>query len=155
MLSVDDLKSDNITTSMIEIRESMETLSYNVPGLLFPAISLLMLAYTNRFLGLASVARHLVEMHGDIPNKSVQYQIRNLRQRIQLIRHAQVLGVLSLVMCTVSLFLMFVSKQFLAQLAFGSALLLMLSSLAVSLREIHLSARAIDVALEKISRSDG
>lgn len=130
----------------------MESFSYNVPGLLFPAISLLMLAYTNRFLGLASVARHLVEMHGDMPDQSVQFQIRNLRQRIQLIRYAQVLGVLSLVMCTMSLFLMFVSRHFLAQIAFGCALLLMLASLMVSLREIHLSARAIDVALAKISR---
>lgn len=128
----------------------MESLSYNVPGLLFPAISLLMLAYTNRFLGLASVARHLLEMHGDMPDKSVQYQIRNLRQRIQLIRYAQVVGVLSLVMCTVSLFLLFVGNQFLAQLAFGGALLLMVASLMVSLREIHLSARALDLALEKI-----
>ena len=132
----------------------MELLSYNVPGLLFPAISLLMLAYTNRFLGIASVARHLVEVHGDMPDKSVQFQIRNLRQRIQLIRYAQVLGVMSLVMCTISLFLIFVDHQFLAQLSFGGALMLMLASLAVSLREIHLSARAIDVALEKISRKD-
>lgn len=130
----------------------MESLSYNVPGLLFPAISLLMLAYTNRFLGLASVARHLLEMHGDMPDKSVQYQIRNLRQRIQLIRYAQVVGVLSLVMCTVSLFLLFVGNQFLAQLAFGCALLLMVASLIVSLREIHMSARALDLALEKIAR---
>ncbi len=132
----------------------MESLSYNVPGLLFPAISLLMLAYTNRFLGIASVARHLVEVHGDMPDKSVQFQIRNLRQRIQLIRYSQVLGVLSLVLCTTSLFLLFVSRQFLAQLSFGGALMLMLLSLMVSLREIHLSARAIDVALEKISRRD-
>lgn len=130
----------------------MESLSYNVPGLLFPAISLLMLAYTNRFLGLASVARHLLEMHGDMPDKSVQYQIQNLRQRIQLIRYAQVLGVLSLVMCTVSLFLIFVGHQFLAKMTFGCALLLMLSSLTVSLREIHLSARALDLALDKIAK---
>lgn len=130
----------------------MESLSYNVPGLLFPAISLLMLAYTNRFLGLASVARHLLEVHGDMPDKSVKYQIQNLRQRIQLIRYAQVVGVLSLVMCTVSLFLLFVGNQFLAQLAFGCALLLMVASLMVSLREIHMSARALDLAIEKIAR---
>lgn len=132
----------------------MESLSYNVPGLLFPAISLLMLAYTNRFLGIASVARHLIEMHGDMPDKSVQFQIRNLRQRIQLIRYAQVLGVLSLVMCTMSLFVIFVGHQFIAKLSFGCALLLMLASLAVSLREIHLSGLALDVALAKISRGD-
>lgn len=63
-------------------------LTYGVPGLLFPAISLLMLAYTNRFLGLAGVARHLVEKHGAAADAAVQFQIRNLRTRVQLIRHA-------------------------------------------------------------------
>lgn len=74
----------------------MNFLTYNVPGLLFPAISLLMLAYTNRFLGLASVARHLVETHGADIDASVRFQISNLRVRIRLIRYAQVCGVLSL-----------------------------------------------------------
>lgn len=129
----------------------MEALSYNVPGLLFPAISLLMLAYTNRFLGLASVARHLVDRHGAAADASVQFQIRNLRLRIQLIRHAQALGVLSLTLCTVSLSLLVVEAQLLAQLAFACALLLMLGSLGLSLREIHLSARALDRALGRIA----
>jgi hypothetical protein len=129
----------------------MRELTYNVPGLLFPAISLLMLAYTNRFLGLASVARHLVETHGGESDSSIRYQIDNLRMRIKLIRHAQAGGVLSLTLCTVSIFLLFLEYQQLAQLAFASALLLMLASLALSLREIHFSARAIDMALDKFS----
>lgn len=132
----------------------MENLSYSVPGLLFPAISLLMLAYTNRFLGLASVARHLVERQGAEADPSVQFQIRNLRARIQLIRHAQTMGIMSLTLCTVSLFLLFVGEQLLAQLAFGAALLLMLVSLGLSLREIHLSARALDKALDKIASGE-
>lgn len=129
----------------------MEALSYNVPGLLFPAISLLMLAYTNRFLGLASVARHLVEQQGAEADPSVQYQIHNLRLRIRLIRHAQAFGVLSLTLCTASLLLLFLGNQLLAQLLFAGALLCMLGSLGLSLREIHLSARALDRALDKIT----
>ena len=132
----------------------MEELGYNVPGLLFPAISLLMLAYTNRFLGLASVVRHLVDKHGAAADADVQFQIRNLRTRIQLIRHAQVQGVLSLTLCTASLFLLFLAAQLLAQLAFACALVLMLGSLGLSLREIHLSARALDRALGKIAVMD-
>ncbi len=128
----------------------MGVLTYNVPGLLFPAISLLMLAYTNRFLGLASVARHLVEKEGAGADVSVAYQIGNLRKRIRLIQHAQALGVLSLTFCTVSLFLLFISSQSMAQIAFGVALILMLGSLALSLREIYLSAGALDKALSKI-----
>lgn len=133
----------------------MVELSYSTPGLLFPAISLLMLAYTNRFLGLTSVVRHLVDKHGTMPDASVQFQILNLRQRLQLIRHAQVMGVLSLALCTVSMFFLFVEASFLARLAFACALLFMLASLVLSLREIHLSVRAIDVALDKISASTG
>lgn len=132
----------------------MEALTYNVPGLLFPAISLLMLAYTNRFLGLASVARHLVEREGAGADASVAYQVANLRVRVKLVQHAQALGVLSLTFCTVSLFLLFVSRHMLAQLSFGMALLLMLGSLALSLREIYLSARALDKALGKVISSN-
>lgn len=128
----------------------METLTYNAPGLLFPAISLLMLAYTNRFLALASLARHLVERDGADADPSVKYQIHNLRVRVQLIRHAQALGVLSLTLCTVCLFLLFVAKYLLAQLAFGLALVFMVASLGFLLREIYLSARALDKALAKI-----
>lgn len=111
-----------------------------------------MLAYTNRFLGLASVARHLIETYGSA-DKSIHFQIDNLRTRIQLVRHAQALGVLSLALCTLSLFLLFLGNQTMAKIAFGTALLFMLGSLSLSLREIHLSARALDKALADIPSS--
>ena len=34
-------------------------ITFNTPALLFPAISLLLLAYTNRFLALANLVRRL------------------------------------------------------------------------------------------------
>lgn len=137
----------------------MDALTYNAPGLLFPAISLLMLAYTNRFHGLAALARHLVEQdNAEQDNaeqdKSVVSQIKNLRTRINLIRRAQSLGVFSLTLCTVCLFLLFITEQALAQLTFGMALLCMLASLMLLLWEIHLSARALDRALSKIQLPD-
>lgn len=132
----------------------MDALTYNAPGLLFPAISLLMLAYTNRFHGLAALARHLVEQDNAEQDKSVVSQIKNLRTRINLIRRAQSLGVFSLTLCTVCLFLLFITEQALAQLTFGMALLCMLASLMLLLWEIHLSARALDRALSKIQLPD-
>lgn len=132
----------------------MDALTYNAPGLLFPAISLLMLAYTNRFHGLAALARHLVEQDNAEQDKSVVSQIKNLRTRINLIRRAQALGVFSLALCTGCLFLLFIAEQDLARLTFGMALLCMLASLMLLLWEIHLSARALDRALSKIQLPD-
>lgn len=132
----------------------MDALSYNAPGLLFPAISLLMLAYTNRFHGLASLARHLVERDNAEKDESVVLQIINLRTRINLIRRAQSLGVISLTLCTACLLLLFIQAQTAAGVTFGLALLCMLVSLLLLLCEIHLSARALDRALNKILLDD-
>lgn len=131
----------------------MNGFTYSTPGLLFPAISLLMLAYTNRFLGLASVARHLGSRYREQPEDGLRAQVANLRQRIALLRHAQAQGVLSLICCTASLFALFLQQQTVAHLSFGAALLFMLFSLGVSLREIHLSERAIHIELDDLLRT--
>lgn len=128
----------------------MTTLSYNTVGLLFPAISLLMLAYTNRFLGLASLVRGLIAKHHEQPSHALMRQIDSLSRRLSLIRHTQALGVLSLIFCVASLFLLFLGMELLAQLAFGLALLCMLASLLLSLREIQMSVRALQIEVEAI-----
>lgn len=130
----------------------MNGFGYSTPGLLFPAISLLMLAYTNRFLGLASVARHLVSRYREQPDQRLRDQVWNLRRRITLLRHTQAQGVLSLIFCTASLFALFLDHETIAHLSFGAALLFMLVSLGVSLREIHLSERAIHIELDDLLR---
>lgn len=63
--------------------------SLTTPALLFPAISLLLLAYTNRFFALAALIRQLSS--GDKPVH--QDQIKNLSQRIRIIRRMQEAGV--------------------------------------------------------------
>lgn len=125
-------------------------LNYSAAGLLFPAISLLMLAYTNRFLGLAAVARNLVVQYRQHPDVQLQQQVLNLQQRLMLIRHTQAIGVLSLSLCTACLLALLFNVQILAQILFGSAILLMLASLVLSLTEIYLSVRAINLELESI-----
>lgn len=109
-----------------------------------------MLAYTNRFLGLASLARHLIARYREEPHPRIKLQVDNLRERLTLLRHSQALGVTSLLSCTASLFGVLIENQPLALSLFGLALLLMLASLTLSLREIHLSVRALNVELDDL-----
>lgn len=128
----------------------MSDFSYSIPGLLFPAISLLMLAYTNRFFGLASLVRQLVDRHKKLPHANIQAQIDNIRIRIALIRYSQEMGVLSLLMCTSSMFALFIEQQSGARILFGCAMFFMVVSLILALREIHLSVRALNVEIDEI-----
>lgn len=130
----------------------MSDFSYSIPGLLFPAISLLMLAYTNRFFGLASLVRQLVDRHRNFPDANIRIraQINNLRTRISLIQYSQEMGVLSLLMCTSSMFALFIERQNEARILFGCAMFFMVASLVLALREIHLSVRALNVEIDEI-----
>lgn len=125
-------------------------LTYSTPGLLFPAISLLMLAYTNRFLGLAALIRDLLTDYRTNPVEAIGAQVENLRLRIGLLRHVQALGVSSLFLCTASMFSLLLGQQNYARLAFAGALLFMLFSLALALAEIHLSVRALNIEVSSL-----
>ncbi|MCA1962740.1 MAG: DUF2721 domain-containing protein [Prosthecobacter sp.] len=115
-----------------------------------PAISLLMLAFTNRFLGLASVVRTLHATWRSTHEPVLLAQIRSLRQRIHIIKHMQSLGVLSLIFCVASMTLLFFQRQTAGQITFGFSLGLMLSSLVLSLVEIQLSGRALDLQIQDV-----
>ncbi len=132
----------------------MEPLSYSTPGLLFPAISLLMLAYTNRFLTLAGLVRPLASQYRSDHDHTVKEQIDNLRIRITLLRRCQGMGVLSLLFVTGSLAALFLHIQWLAQASFGMALLAMLVSLGISLWEIQLSGTALNIELDRVEAED-
>ncbi|MDH4454518.1 MAG: DUF2721 domain-containing protein [Verrucomicrobiota bacterium] len=129
---------------------TLPELPLSTPSLLFPAISLLMLAYTNRFLGLASVVRGLHASWQNTQEPLLLAQIRNLRKRIQIIKHMQTLGVLSLMFCVASTTLIFFDRQTGGQLTFGVSLLLMFGSLALSLVEIQMSGTALDLQLQDV-----
>lgn len=120
------------------------------PALLFPAISLLLLAYTNRFLVLAQLIRQLHSSERDYFQSLVQRQIDNLRQRIALIRLMQALGVSSFIVCTLSMLGLFLNQQQLAEVLFALSLLLLVASLLTSLYEIAISTRAIEAELADI-----
>ncbi|MBD8525538.1 DUF2721 domain-containing protein [Pseudomarimonas arenosa] len=127
-------------------------LSLSTPALLFPAISLLLLAYTNRFLAVASVIRQL---HAQTEGGRGQFheEIGNLRYRIVLIRRMQLIGVLSLFFCVLSMFLLFAGWILGGHIAFGTALIMLLLSLAISVREIQRSVSALDLHLQSLERT--
>ncbi|PJZ54214.1 DUF2721 domain-containing protein [Leptospira adleri] len=132
----------------------MSPLSFNTPGLLFPAISLLMLAYTNRFLGLATLARQLIAKFQEKKDPDLLSQIRNLRFRLSLIRHTQSMGILSLISCTSCLTVLAFDLQETAWFLFGTALLFLVASLCICLVEIHLSVRALDIEIHTLDKTD-
>ncbi len=125
-------------------------MSINTPAILFPAISLMMLAYTNRFLALATLIRQLYATYQESEKDRplLREQIRNLRQRLNLIRYMQASGVLSFFLCVVCMLLFYVGWSGWAVSLFALSLLCLLYSLALSLREIFISTRALEIALK-------
>lgn len=127
-------------------------LDLTTPSLLFSAISLILLAYTNRFLSYASVVRTLKEKHQQTHDPKDIAQIANLRKRLYLTRSMQILGILSLLLCVISMFFIYISWQIIAAWIFGVALLLLLAaSLCVCIWEINISVKALEIHLQDIS----
>lgn len=125
-------------------------ISLTTPALLFPTVSLLMLAYTNRFLTLASVIRNLHARYKDDDDENLLGQIANLRYRVYLIRNMQIAGVLSLLFCVVSMFALFAGWITGGQWSFAIALILMIISMLISLRELMVSVGALDLLLKEL-----
>jgi hypothetical protein len=126
-------------------------ISFNTPALLFPAISLLLLAYTNRFLALANLVRKLHDEYtAGQPSKILLKQIKSLRRRINLIRYMQGLGVFSFLCCVASMYSIYKGWSQAAEYVFAISLLSLLSSLIFSLVEIIQSTNAIELELSDI-----
>ncbi len=120
------------------------------PALLFPAISLLLLAYTNRFLTLATIIRSLHQNYKEKPNIVLLGQIENMRKRVHLIKHMQGIGVASLFLCVLCMFILFSGQNELGKYVFGLSLIMLLISLILSLREIAISVDALELHLSDI-----
>ena len=130
----------------------MNQLTLTTPALLFSAISLLLLAYTNRFLAYATVVRNLHARYKENrteanPDGIIVGQIQNLRKRLVLTRTMQLLGIGSLLLCVLCMFLVYIDLQLLAEIMFGIALMMLIISLAISVREIQISVKALDLHL--------
>lgn len=124
------------------------------PALLFPAISLLLLAFTNRFLAIAALIRSLHDRYRVNPDRLIIEQIGNLRHRMELIRNMQVFGVLSLLLCVACMFVLFAGYLQLGKVIFGISLLLMMVSLGMSMREIQISVKALNLQLSNLESAN-
>lgn len=125
-------------------------MSASTPSILFPAISLLLLAFTNRFLALANLIRNLHDRYKADPDPLVLAQLGNLRNRLLLIRDMQACGVTSLIICVFCIGFLLLGLQTIGLISFVLSLLLMSLALALSLREILISCRALEVHLADI-----
>jgi hypothetical protein len=128
----------------------MADLTLTTPALLFSAISLLLLAFTNRFLALAALVRSLHAKYKENPDELLFGQIKNLRLRLSLIRHMQIYGITSLLLCVICMFLIYVGYMVIAIYVFGVALLLLIGSLGISIWEIQISVRALNLQLSDL-----
>ena len=125
-------------------------LTLTTPALLFPAISLLLLAYTNRFLTLANLIRELHARYKNNPEEIILAQIKNLRYRVYLIRNMQVFGVASFFLCVLTMFVLFLGNETIGAVLFGASLISLLISLGLSLREVQVSVDALSYRLSDI-----
>lgn len=119
----------------------------STPALLFPAVSLLLLAYTNRFLAISQLIRMLNHQSKEHATCDLSAQIENLKQRLELTKWMQIFGVLSILLCTVSMFGLFLGYFEIGKKIFGLSLIVMCASLFVSLIEVALSTKALTIEL--------
>lgn len=132
----------------------MEQLTLTTPALLFSAISLIMLAYTNRFLAYAAVVRNLHDKYKKNQNQVFIRQIKNLRQRLYLTRAMQIFGISSLLLCVLTMFLIYIEQHVIAVWIFGMALLLLIVSLGLLIREIQISVEALEYHLSDLEQGN-
>jgi hypothetical protein len=131
-----------------------EQITLTTPALLFSAISLILLAYTNRFLAYATLIRGLHEKFKADPNEILKGQIANIRKRLVLTKNMQILGVASLFLCVGTMFLIFVGQYIVAIWIFGVALLMMIASLGISIYEIQISVKALSLHLSDMEHEE-
>ncbi len=125
-------------------------MTITTPALLFPAISLLLLAYTNRFLVLAQLIRSLYSQLNETKDHHMKEQILHLRKRISLIRWMQSMGVSAFLSCTLSMGALLLAAQLTGELLFGLSLVMLFASLLISMIEIHISGTALSIQLNNL-----
>lgn len=128
----------------------MGELTLSTPAILFPTVSLLVLAYTNRYVAISNRIRSLHTMYMSDKKENFLKQIKILKKRIDIIRNMQILGLLCVLGSAMTMFLIYYGFELIAPFVFGGSLLLLISSLALSVYELFLSTKALEIQLEEI-----
>ncbi|NDV47733.1 DUF2721 domain-containing protein [Paludibacter sp. 221] len=132
----------------------MEELTLVTPTFLFSAVSLILLAYTNRFLSYAQLVRTLKDRYMEDKSALTHAQIVNLRKRLNLTRSMQIFGVVSLLLCVATMFLIYIGLQIISIIIFGIALIFLIISLALSVWEILVSTRSLEIYLSDMEKEE-
>lgn len=130
----------------------MEPISLTTPALLFSAISLILLAMTNRFIAYSSVVRNLHDKYIQNNDNYILDQIKNLRKRLYLTRTMQIFGIVSLLLCVFTMLLIYVGMNDIATYLFGLALIFLILSFALLIAEIQISVVALELHLRDIEK---
>ncbi|MCK8523614.1 DUF2721 domain-containing protein [Aquimarina sp. D1M17] len=129
------------------------TLDMSIPALLFPAISLTMLAYNARYLAIAALIRQLHKEYLSTQSKNTVLQIKNLRKRLWLIRNMQAIAIVSFLTSVITMFLLYVEKNAWANIVFGISLFCLMISLFLSFIEVQISTKALSIRLDRIEEN--
>lgn len=125
-------------------------LTLGIPALLFPAISLTMLAYNARYLAIAALIRQLHQKYEETASKSVGLQVQKLRKRLTIIKNMQATAIFSFLLAVITMSLIYVELTFWANLVFGVSLLALMASLVLSFIEVQLSTKALEIQLKSM-----
>ncbi len=131
----------------------MTELTLTTPSILFSAISLIMLAYTNRFLAYAQLVRNLKIEFDKTQTKATELQLENLTERLYLARSMQVFGIMSLLLCVLCTLFIFINMPIVAIISFAVSLIMLAVSLTISIKEILISVKALEVHLNDIKKN--
>jgi len=130
----------------------MEELTLITPTFLFSAVSLILLAYTNRFLSYAQLVRTLKDKYMEDRSSLTHAQIMNLKKRLALTRNMQIFGAGSLLLCVATMFLIYIGLQFISVIVFGIALIFLIISLALSVWEMLVSTKSLKIYLSDMEK---
>jgi len=122
-------------------------LNLSIPALLFPAISLTMLAYNARYLAIAALIRELHKRYQNQSSSPVKKQIKQLRKRLGIIKAMQAMAIISFLLAVITMFLIYIEKTIWANIFFGISLIALIISLTLSFIEVQLSTQALEIQL--------
>ncbi len=127
-------------------------LSLSIPALLFPAISLTMLAYNARYLAIAALIRQLHRKYQETESDILGLQVKKLRKRLSIIKNMQAVAIISFLLAVITMFLIYIELNFWANLVFGISLFALMISLILSLIEVQLSTKALSIQLRDMEK---
>jgi len=135
----------------LSYENSVMELTLSIPALLFPAISLTMLAYNARYLAIAALIRQLHQKFQETELESIRLQVEKLSKRLTIIKNMQATAICSFLLAVISMALIYVEIPFWANLVFGISLLVLMVSLLLSLLEVQLSTKALSIQLKDMA----